>query len=62
MTDTPPPPDGYDPLSAEDMEARIKSGDLLWNDGECEWQSPTGSEIGDYMYGYFAVARRAAGQ
>lgn len=51
------PPAGYSLLPSDDHEALIIRGDLLWCEGDAEWQEAQGDEIGDQVYGYYGVAR-----
>ncbi|ALT58105.1 hypothetical protein FDG94_gp113 [Pseudomonas phage SM1] len=45
-----------------DINERIQAGDLLWDPSEFDWLPACRSEIGEYVYGFAAVARRKAEQ
>lgn len=55
------PPPGYIVLPNDEADSLIKTGDLLWHEDDAEWQEASPDEIGDYVSGYYGVARRGAG-
>lgn len=50
-------PEGYTVLDKSDVNERIQAGDLLWSEEDYEWHKAERVEIGDYVYGFYAVAR-----
>lgn len=52
------PPEGYEIVPAGDVNERIQAGDRLWDEEEAEWLPAARNEIGDYVSGFYAVARR----
>lgn len=52
------PPSGYTVLPSDEEDSLIKSGDLLWHEDDAEWQEASPGEVGDYVNGYYGVARR----
>lgn len=54
------PPEGYIVKPSDENDALIRNGDLLWHEDEAEWEEATKVEIGDYVNGYYGVARRVS--
>tara|TARA_R110002124_G_scaffold128157_9_gene288602 strand:+ start:11105 stop:11317 length:213 start_codon:yes stop_codon:yes gene_type:complete len=52
-----PPPLSFAVLPKNDGDLQIKIGDLLWDQGEAEWQEASEDEVGDYVSDYYCVAR-----
>ena len=53
-------PAGYKIVPEDDVTAKVKSGDIVWNDGESAWASASNEDVGHKAYGFHAVARADA--
>ncbi|APC19501.1 hypothetical protein BLL42_27600 (plasmid) [Pseudomonas frederiksbergensis] len=50
-------PAGFTLVGEDDKNAKVQSGDLLWDEGAFQWLHAVSDDIGHEVYGFNAVAR-----